>query len=747
MIDQWIKTDLAPIWEQHPVAVLCDPTGEAEFLLNGLTGVTVHRPADELSELKAKYAIEKGRGNEPKVLIYSRQPRNGLRFLREYCETCGCVEITRLSGYVKAKVHATLNLHLNLPDSDLLTAARLSVGKGREYWMDICHKGAGEIFDLAKELLPFLHAPEEFDRNRYDADIRNTFYRKVCGLIGKPYVKKPPMTLAKEVVDTMLRGLLTGNLPPALSQVYESWLDSVSYRESFHEYLDAFSVPASVDPTAVALNHPFRQLDEQWLAALAEAVDEPTQLQQWLPRIRKRAASSQARTVGISFWEDVLTLVDFDPQNISYLSSLTECIAFYTEHIAPLDTAIRNLYAALLTRPELLGPWQTLYRDHVNVFLARWFAFFKDYHSNQQGLLQRILNENAALGTGKVAIIVGDGVAFEVACIVARKVGPRFKLSRDIILADLPSETENNMSRIYLDNGLIEKIQSNREKYLREQNPDKTIDFLRLDDVGDAPLPGHFLVAAYKEIDDMGEKLQQKALKHFDTVIDFLAGKVRQLLGNGYGKVYLIADHGFVLTGILSESDKIMGSTPGSSHTAERYIESDQRLSGMGDLVEEERTSGARRYLYFAKNLNPFKTPGVYGYAHGGATPQEVITPFFCWQPNGGTVTGLAVAIANKAALNGVSGNLFAVKVSAGVTPREDLFSRERRVYLLFFAEGRQVNKSDIFTVAANSAVQKEFAFDGHPQLELQLLDAESRELLDSACVLQKQTRDLGGLL
>ena len=33
MIDAWLKSDLAQIFEKHPVAVLIDESGDAEFLL------------------------------------------------------------------------------------------------------------------------------------------------------------------------------------------------------------------------------------------------------------------------------------------------------------------------------------------------------------------------------------------------------------------------------------------------------------------------------------------------------------------------------------------------------------------------------------------------------------------------------------------------------------------------------------------------------------------------------------------
>jgi hypothetical protein len=743
MIDQWLNKDLQPIWDQHPVAVLCDPNGEMEFLLKQLgESVAIHRPVDAIGELKTKYLIEKSQPSKAKTLIYARCRREDLRYLREYCETCGCLDLPHLAGYVKDHVHRSLNLHLNLPDHDLLTAAKISVGKDRSYWLDLCHKGAGEIFDLSKELLPFLHAPEDFDRSRYDAQIREAFYRRICEYLGQPYIKKPAQTLANELVKAMLDGLAEGRPSELMDGIYENWLDSVECRGSFGAYLSAYTLPDPLDPKVVAVNHPFKAVDEIWLAELADALEQGKDPKALVAKLRERANSQQARALGITFWKDVLTLVDFDPKDISFLNSLTECVEFYTKHFAPLDTAIRNLYARFLERKDLLAPWQSLYRDRVSLFLEQWFRYFSQYNENQTGLLQRLLESN----TGKTAIIVGDGVAYEIACQVAAKVGSRYQLTKDIVFADLPSETENNMSRIYMDSGLTEKVQSEREKYLIAQNTDKSLGFIRLEDVNDEVRPEQYLIITYKEFDDLGEKLQQKALKHFGEAIEFLASKLRLLLDSGYEKVYLIADHGFVLTGILNESDKIIAGAPAHAHTAERYIQSDERLDGFTEMVEEERPQGKARYLYFSKNLNPFKTPGVYGFSHGGATPQEVITPLFCWQQGSSESGGLKITISNKKDLSGITGELFSLKLS-GSTGRDDLFSRERRVYLLFFADGRQINKSDIFPVQAEATAQKEFAFDGHPRIEAQLLDAETKQLLDQVTIQQTKSRDLGGLL
>src|SRR5690606_18830195 len=138
--------------------------------------------------------------------------------------------------------HKQLNLNINLPKEELIAAAKVSVGKSQTYWVDICHKGSSEIFDLEKELLPFLNDPKHFSNHKYDAQILETFNRKVHELIGQQYIDKPAETLAQEVAYTMLNGLATHNCQPILLNVYETWLDSGTYKDSFSKYLAKYKL-------------------------------------------------------------------------------------------------------------------------------------------------------------------------------------------------------------------------------------------------------------------------------------------------------------------------------------------------------------------------------------------------------------------------------------------------------------------------------------------------------------------------
>jgi len=205
MIDAWIKSDLGTIFENHRIAVLIDESGDAEFLLASIRNqYVIYITNSEIEELHVKYQIEREQPSSKEHLIYTHTAKEDLKFIREYCETNGCLEIRYLQNYIKEKVHQTLNLNIDLPKEELIAAAKVSVGKDRTYWMDLSHKGATEIFDLKKEILPFIHDPEKYASEKYDAQLREIFYRKLNDLLGQEYIAKPAKTLASEVVKTML---------------------------------------------------------------------------------------------------------------------------------------------------------------------------------------------------------------------------------------------------------------------------------------------------------------------------------------------------------------------------------------------------------------------------------------------------------------------------------------------------------------------------------------------------------------
>lgn len=743
MIDNWFKKDIDKILGKHSIAVFVDESSEASFLLKNLKNeITIYTVANELEELKAKYEIEKSIGNGQKYIIYTNTPKNDLKFVRGYCETNGCIEIKYLDHYIKKKVSHHLNLNINLPKEELISAAKVSVGKEQTYWMDLSHKGASEIFDLEKELLPFLDNPKAFVK-KFDTATQEIFYKKVAELIGQSYVEKPATTLASEVTNHLLDGLWNNDAHPLLLNVYKAWLDSVSYKASFQNYLGKYKLGKKASPFEIHPSHPFLQIDELWIKEIGSQLENTSFISSILPKINQRNADKAANGLGINFWKHVKTLLEFDAKNINQIGSFEEAVDFYIKHFSKLDNAIRKLYSLFLTEKEIIEPWQAFYKNLATIYLDKWFRYVEKYQSSQTGKIQEILDSH----NDKTAIVVGDGVSWEFALDIVESFGKTdYELSKNYLFAGLPSETEHNMSQLYVATGEVLPTKKDREQYIIKTNGDKNIEFVDLENVNETTDKADYLICSYKDPDKLGETYQQKALKYFDQVASTYATKIKQLLQNGYKQVYLVTDHGYTLTGILENADKIEVDFAGTVNKNERYIRSkSQQKIDSSLLIEKKISYKDFEYCYFAKRLGPFKTPGVYGFSHGGISPQETLIPYFKWTNKNSSSDLLDVSISNKADLKEITGNLYALKIQ-GHADSSSLFASERKVFLMFFVDGKEVNKSDIISIEKGKETKKEYQFDGHQQIEIKMLDANTREQLDKATVTKSSARDLGGL-
>ena len=745
MIDTWFKKDIEKIFNTHPIVVFIDESKEATFLLEEVKEkYQTFNTANEIDELKVKFEIEKKIVEGGKYLIYTTTPKEQLKFIREYCETNGSVEIKHLDRYIKEKVATHLNINLNLEKEELIASAKVSLGKDQTYWMNLSHNGASEIFNLEKELLPFLDNPKTY-LNKYDTAVQELFFKKVNELIGQVYISKLPAILATEVVFHLLDGLANNNPNKVLLDVYNNWLDSKTYQKSFDTYLQKYKLEPKTEIFNCHPAHPFKEIDELWLEELGKNINNKNYCINFLPKINQRISSKVIHHLGINFWKQIKILLEFDEKNSNQIASYDECVAFYTSHFYKLDKAIRELYTQFLDRKNLMEPLQAYYKNYAVIFLDKWFKYIEEYQSNQTGKLQEIIDNNPS----KTAIVVGDGVSFEFAHDIIEKVSKEYTLSKDhqYIFAGLPSETEHNMSQLYLDSGNVVSRKQDRETYILNQNKDKSIGFIDLEKVNETTDKEHYLICSYKDPDKLGETYQQKALKYFDQVAGIFATKIEQLLKNGYRNVYLVTDHGFVLTGILESSDKIEVNFKGNIDKKERFIRTEDRQNiDTNLLIEKEVVYNNFNYCYFAKRLGPFKTTGMYGFSHGGLSPQETIIPFLKWSNDNNTQDQVQVIIANKKDLSDVTGDLFSIVLKATSTA-SGLFSSERKVVILFFANNKNINESDSITIEKDSEIKKEFRFGSNSEIEVKIVDAVTKEQLDKVIVKQNKARDLGGLL
>jgi hypothetical protein len=740
MIDKWFKKDVEKVLKEKNIIVFIDESKEGLFLLNCLSDdIIKYQAHDEIEELKTKYYIEKEDDNTKKYIIYTNTPKDKLKFIREYCEIDGTLPITSIQNYIKQKIFENLKENINKNDSELLSAAKNSIGKDEIYWRGLI-SGISGVFDLEKELLPFIDNPEKYV-SKYDFDTKIEFYKKINEYLNQQYIEKPAITLAKEVVNHIFNVLIKNQNDTLSKSVYSTWLDSKEFGKSFSEYLKHFELPNNIDIWKLNPSHPFKQVDILWLKEIGRELNNPSKLANYLPKINQRASNKEANKIGITFWKDVKVLIEFDRQEISKLSSIDNSIDFYVKKLYKVDQSIRALYTEFIDDESVLSYYQEYYKELMNLFLDKWFQFFDQYKQNQTGKLKEIIESNSE----KTAIVVGDGVTYETSQNIANLISNEFKCENKYILVDTPSETENNMSQIYVSKGTIFKTLSEREKFLANEHSDKNIGFVYLDDVNE-DTQYDYLVCQYKDIDELGDKMNNKALKYFKEAENTFASKIELLLKNGYKKVYLITDHGFVLTGHIKEHEKFDVNFEGNIKKAERYIRTAQKQSNINNLIEKEQIHGEYNYVYFANGMNPFKTVGQYGFSHGGLAPQELITPYLCWSNEKIDLNNLNVKIANKNELTNVTGNLYQVKIEAK-SSSNDIFSIERKIVILQFNGSKQLSKSQIITMKNNSIEKQEFEFDGYDKIDIQILDANTKELIDKVTVTKKNDRDLGGLL
>jgi hypothetical protein len=739
MLDNWFLSDVKNKLENNSHLVIIDEQNKCDFLFELLDTqkYKLYRSDCELDELKVKYQIEKDSSGQKNIII-THTLIDKLTFLREYAETNGHLIIKFVHRYISDKIDEHLPFDIKLEEDELVTAGKLSFGKDKVYWKSVSVKGISGIFEnFEEEVLRFIANPKSFI-NMLDSKLSNTFYKLLFGYLDRPIIEKPPETIANEVIIAIFDNLLYDHKNKFFTCLFDKWRNSKKDYELLVKKLNSFSIPKNIDMWQVPQNHPFRKIDDLWLADLAKNIND----QEWVNSksilFRERSRSHIAQELGIVFWIYIETLISYDKKAISKISSLEEAAIYFTDKFSKVDRAIRKLYTEFINQQDIIRPLQEYYERILNEYLEKWFNYFETYKQNQQGLLKRIFDDNK----NPIAVIVGDGINYEIGKTVSEKLGEEFNSVTGFVYSDYPSETENNMSRIYIDEDIIVPIQADRQKRLLDETK-KDIHFLNIDEISYSDLFDYLIVVA-KDVDSLSEKMQQKALKYFDQIEAQLADTIKMLLSIGYKKVLLISDHGFVLTGVLAESDKIeVNNLEKGAFKSERFMGvKDELKDSYGSLYQKKKDWKEYKYLVFSKTIKPFKTTGAYGYSHGGITPQELITPFFTFTKLSVSTAKLKVEITQKEQLKEIIGGTFALELSAKAEIG-DLFNAQRKVVLVFLKDKKSFYESDIITIQTNEVMKKEFTTPTSEKFEILLLDAETKENLDKVSVVCKSVRKI----
>lgn len=762
MIDKWFLEEVQNLISLRKRLVIIDPSKSFEFIIPLLSqGKYIILKTDEnlyekwemvkeelflRADIESKYPTEN-------VIIYTTRDKNKLSFLYDYCFTHACLDLSFGEEWLKKKLYKNTGLQIQFDKNKLLNTAKLSIGKDIDWWKKQI-QNLESLIDLQDELLPFLDNPEEY-MEELDKDIRKLFEETLLSLLNQPYMPKPPKTIAGEIARHIFDSLLSNSISDLLLSVYYRWVDSEAYRPSLENYLNIWKKEENwikmikVKMTSIEsetasfqfnihIDHCFENVDLAMLDEIIRNIKNPQVVLKYLEFVKKRIKSAKAGLFIPTWWKDIILLLEYNGKELIHCDSLEKVIQYYHEYFVRIDRAMRRVYSHFLQDRSRILPLQEYYECLNNALLDKWYARLDHYENTQHGFLVDLFNN----ATTEMAVIVGDGLRLEIADYVAETLKKEYCVNKNIMLADLPSETEHNMSALYTDKKEVVKIHKEREKKLIELTG-KNIVFMSLEALN-YNHKAELLVLSYKDIDSIGETLQMGAIKLFDEFEKVLIEKIKLLLNMGYKEVYLITDHGFVLTGLLTDSDKIEPDIKGQKEVHERYIRSVE-LAQNKDWITLIAPYQEYKYLHLAKNYRPFKSRGVYGYSHGGFTPQEVVIPKYIFSKEKQISSLLEIQIENKNDLLNVTGEIYQIKLIT-TSKEETLFNSSRKIQLVFFNKDEEINRSHIINIEYGKKLPMEYSFSHHKEISVIIIDAETKEQIDRAKIKKSGARDLDGL-
>ena len=739
MIEKWLRAEIEAKISNSKRIVLLDESSEWAFLVEAAcSGYTLLKRKNDdkkwkqkQAELFLRYEIEKNH-MDSEVVIYVQGELTNDSFLIDYAKTGGCIILSK--EWIRETLLRETSLQVSLNDDELYTACHVGVNKDLNWWKKVVQK-IEDVLTLEDDILNFLDDPNGFMKKQSPA-VSKLYIQEFCKLLGQPFQEKPFDTFANEISKHIFEGIIGGNISKREYSIYCKWLDSHEHESAFKKYLAMFKIPENVELSKVNNNHCFYEIDRRDLVYLVENITDTSKSQPTLGRIKRRINNMKKNPYVADWWPDIMDLIEL-PITCNG-TTIGEISSYYTTQFSAKDRSMRHILAYWKATESIIRPLQERYEQMNQDMLKSWFAHVDEYKENQAGYLVNLINNCSK----KIAIIVGDGVRYEIADSVAMRVESGITIDKKYMFAGLPSETEHNMSALYSTTGKVIAEKSEREKLL-SQETGKKITFMQLEDVNETT-EGDILVLTYKDIDDAGEKMQQAMLKLIKEFEDILVEKIQLLLHIGYKEVHLVTDHGFVLTGLLDESDKIpTDDISGTKKVSERFIRSvdEQNNDKYISLYEPYKEYN---YVNYAKSSRPFYSTGKYGYAHGGFTPQEVIIPNFkfTYEKN----NQLDVTIENKKELKEVTGDIVTIKLSSG-DKVIDIMSYQRRVRVILFSNGKEIDKSSILTLESGRNVNVELSMSGIDEAVAIVIDEDTKDQLDKAAVSKSNLRDLGGLL
>lgn len=648
MFNRWLISDIEEAARKSDRIVISDAKQFLTFVVKELKDyaiITLNSPEEEMNaRLQAMTAH-----HNSKVIFLCFFPKKDIHQLIEFSGVGGYIDLDNPDRYIRTKLYKEGLGNVTLTEPKLLLAAKLSIGKDFTWWKGIVNETI-EPLNLNEHLALLISDPKQYEIY-HDEDVYSVLRDDLFRIMGKPTTPVDAPTLLRELANTILDGLANNSINSDLLDIYDMWSKDTELIPVLRSMIDKWSMPPAATPITAHNDHPFAEIDRRLLIIIGEKLRNNATTVDLTETIRHRISSRRASEFKAKWLSDLLTLLEFDTTELFRYDTLAKITEYYRTKFSMLDAAMRHLYVAWLAEPQLLRPLQELYESHLKSLLGIWFAVVDDkYKPSQFGLIVRALGSHK-----KVAILICDGLRLEIAETIVSRVPKDVVIKRDVRNAKLPSVTENGMSALF---GIDEAVNSTSARFdnLRQVIPG--VEIINYVDLGNG-ISADRLVIMFGDIDQVGEHKGLAGLRDIDNYENELAYAIGRLHRLGYNDVFITADHGFVITGLLDEASKVPA--PNGVDVKERFFLTDEIISQSNFIRREDNFPGSR-YQYYAKTDRPFRTRGAYGYAHGGFTPQECLIPLYCFSTSS-TSDSVEAIIANKDSLSSVTGQFFTVKL------------------------------------------------------------------------------------
>lgn len=506
MFNHWLISDIEKAARKSERVVISDPKQFLTFMvkeLNEYAVITLNDPTQEMnSRLQAMTSHR-----DSKVIFLCFFPKRQIHQLIEFAGVGGFIDLDNPDRYIREKLYQEGLGNVTLPEPKLLLAAKLSIGKDFTWWKGIVNETIKPL-NLNEHLSMLIENPKQYEIT-HDKDVYSVLRDELFGIMRKPTTPVDAPTLLRELSQTIFAGLSDNSINSDLLDIYDWWSKNTVLIPMLRSQIHSWNVPVNVSLITAHVDHPFAEIDRKLLIAVGERLRNNVALVDLSEAIRRRIGSHRASEFKAKWLSDLLTLLEFDSSGLFRYDTLAKFTEYYRTKFAILDSAIRHLYAAWLSEPDLLRPLQELYESHLKSLLGIWFNVGGDkYKPSQIGLVAE------ALGSGnKVAVLVCDGLRLEIAETIADRLSTVLSVKRLVRNAKLPSVTENGMSALF---GIDEVVNSTVIRFDNLRQEVSGVEIINYLDLGNG-VSANKLVVMFGDIDQVGEHKGLAGLRDLST--------------------------------------------------------------------------------------------------------------------------------------------------------------------------------------------------------------------------------------